>query len=63
VPESMEVRSVLGNTRFDKKSGKYSITITFLSFVCMFLNTLRMNGTCSMDGGDDEYIQSPGKKI
>jgi hypothetical protein len=57
VSESLEVRSILGNTTVNEEAGKYSITITFLSLALMFLHTLRMSGTCSMDGGDDGYIK------
>jgi len=59
----MEVRSVFGNTRVNEEDGKYSITISLLSPTLMFLHTLQMSGTCSMDAGDDGYIKSPGKKV
>ena len=61
--ESMEMRSLFGNTRVNEEGGKYSLTITFLSLALMFLHTLKTSCTRSMDGGDDGYIKIPGKKV
>jgi hypothetical protein len=59
----MEVRSLFGNTRVNEEGGKYSVTITFLSLPLMFLHTLRMSGTRSMDGRDEGYVKISGKKV
>jgi hypothetical protein len=59
----MEEKSSFGNTRVNEEGGKYSITIAFLSQALMFLDTLWLSGTCSMDEGYDGYINIPGKKV
>jgi hypothetical protein len=59
----VEGKCSFGNTRVNEEGEKYSITISFLSQVLMFLDTLWLSGTCSMDEGYDGYINIPGKKV